>query len=361
MKDERIFEIPFWYFGKGVRSKHRNAEDILIRDTVLVSFQTMGGDDAPVQLRAEMRRDDKLIQALELRHDGSSYLRPADLVHGGGVFTEADLANLATTFARGFKTHDLPGEWLYRMHACLEDRTRVTFPRYHWAEPEAVETLESIAIRRWSRLPTDEARVRAIQSCSAFAIIDGVLHRRVPAPKWTVQSNGPQITGGEVVMKGGPRNQFTSRETGIIPVWPIRQAHLFEDYCNRSAGDAKWTCSANAPLEVDVALDRLEVVQKILPALLPYVDNALPQLSDAGLDVYKGFRVAAERCFAGDVTAAAPAMKALTDLVADGGMGERQAIESLADKAMKHLRRWEEIERDFAEGEALESAALAAL
>jgi hypothetical protein len=304
---ETLIDIPFFFEAQAVRRQCRNAETTLLRGSIPVAFTCLTDQEAPVALQISLRhtsepkRDGKQMY---WRRDARSYLRPVNLHVGPNNPPQsfdfraegqpATTALLAVLFSFSpevrVRREELPKRWVFAGHPRLADirydgRRHTDFP------PSQVMTAGSYGsfVREWKATDEPAAALDASRHADEYALVDGILHRRVPPPVWRLSNLYPNLVHGEDTETSV---SGSSGLNGSSLLWPTT---LSDDFGKRLAGAGqKLSRQISATVEYrinpDEEADLAAVGRLSLRSMEEDFKRALLYMSDENLDRFKVIR-----------------------------------------------------------------------
>lgn len=323
MPSARIFEIPYCYKVIGIKHRHRNPTNFILRDSVPVQVAFLDMDEAPVRLRAllKARGADAAISRIELRHDGESYLREIDLIpteRGAAAppFTVDDFERMlrwaAPPFPDVYGENDKPTGILTIASPELKVSEN---GRQRMLRPENLQTLNEVTplIRDWIHDGNAEARSVATRTASGFAIVGGHLYRRVGAPvaAFSVPNSASFFHSDQVkdIANLGHGNWI-----------PIAYADAIPTLLGNT--DSGYQIEIDAPLEQDDRANMAFVSAAILPQCVPDISMAVEDMSADGMAAFRSFREHYAAAIGCDLDAGLTAMEAMRVMAADKSFSE---------------------------------------
>jgi hypothetical protein len=328
MPSARIFEIPFCFKVIGIKHRHRNTTEFLLKDSVPVQVAVLSADEAPVRLRARLKAEGRGSPSsdIALRHDGESYLRainhmPKDPGAAGLPFTAADfeqmLAWTDTPFPAVYGETDKP--------IGILTLTSPELRGWHGMQrlqrrPDDLEKLEVITplIRDWIENGRDAARARAVRAGDEFVLVDGHLHRRVGAPVAVLTENGfPYFCHSDQVKE--------VEKFGLTSNWmPIAYADAIPALSSHANASA-FECEIDGPLERDDRANLAFVAAWMLPRCTQHLALAVADMTAEGMAAYRAFRENYPAAVASDLDAGLVAVEALRTMAMAPSFSEAEA------------------------------------
>jgi hypothetical protein len=302
-----LIDIPFFFEAQAVRRQCRNAETTLLRGSIPVAFTCLSDQEAPLALEitirhtSEPKRHDK---QMHWRRDARSYLRPVNLYVGQNSPPQsfdfraegqpATRQLLAALFSFGpevrVRRDELPKRWVFAGHPRLAD-IRYDGQRHTNFPPSQVMTVASYGpfVREWKATDEPTAALDASRYADQYALVGGILHRRVPPPIWRLSNLYPNLIHGEDVETSvsGP-----SGLSGSAFLWPTT---LSDDFGKRLAGagqnlSRQIAATVEYRVDPDEEADLAAVGRLSLKSMEEDFKRTLPYMSDENLDRFKVVR-----------------------------------------------------------------------
>lgn len=303
MHDPVLIEIPYWYDAKVIRRRCRVEDDVLLRTTVPYQMPHLSAAEATPALTVEI-----LFVYDDQRHkppfhqtwlsDGVSYLRPLQ-VHLGDAPTHdfdyrsasipmtLDHLRAILTFQGGqieFDRNEFPQRWLFDRNPKFRG-VKFKGRRVDHIVPTEVDTPADYTrvVKRWISSDEDLGSAIALRDAQRYVLVDGIVHRRVPAPFW-VFSSIPSLGHGETLIGNDSTLMWSIALTDDFNNFLASQPH----YHHRMEAEAEYHQSP------DLKADLARLGSLALAGLGTQISQAIPYLSDENLDRYKILRHASK-------------------------------------------------------------------
>lgn len=321
MPSVRLFQIPYCYHVIGTEHRHRNAAKFLLRGSVHAEITILTAAEAPVKLRARLVANGHPPRSnnMELRHDGTSYLRAVEHIPGavGGIatpFTADDFVRMlaweCTPWPSIYGHTDKPSAFLTLLNPNLRE-WRGSRQINH--RPEDLLTADDLMPRlREVEIDGNElAKSRALHAAAEYVLVDGQLHRRVTSPIAVLSENGyPYLFYAE---------QFAEEDKtfGLAGNWmPIAYAHLIPAISVHDNA-RNFVCDVDAPLENDDRRHLAYAIATAAPQVAEHLALAVADMTESGMTAYRVFRESYAKAREGDLDACLELHKAMKIMMDD--------------------------------------------
>jgi hypothetical protein len=324
MPSARIFEIPYCFKVIGIKHRHRNPSNFILRDSVPVQVACLDTTEAPIRLRARLKAAGAgaAVSQIDLRHDGESYLREVNLIpteRGAAAppFTVEDFDRMlrwaAPPFPNVHGENDKPAGILTTVSPEL---TVSENGRQRALRPENLQSLNDVTplIRDWIQNDNAKARLAAARAGASFAIIDRHLYRRVGAPvaAFSTPNQANFFHSDQIndIANLGHGNWMPITYADAIPA------------LSGSVGPGGYEIEIDAPLEQDHRANLAFVSAAILPQCLADISMAVEDMSANGMAAFRTFRENYAAALRRDLDAGLTAMEAMRIMAADKSFSE---------------------------------------
>lgn len=374
MHDPVLIDIPYWYEANVVRHRCRVEDDeVLLRTTTPFAMPHLTREEAPNALTVKMEFAPERRRgafSLTWRSDGESFLRPLH-VHFGerpagtdlefyGSGHPMTLAHLRAILDFGadfdFSRHELPDCWLFDRNPKLCG-IRFKGKRVNQVAPLDIETPEAYeaSVKRWVWSKEGARKAETLRDAQRYLLVDGIVHRRVPAPVWS-WSGIPHLAHGETLSGREP-----------LLMWPLGLTEDFDTFLPAVPRDTHSFLNAEVEyhLKPNLNADLARIGGLNLQALWKYIIQAAPHLGDGNLDRYKSLR--ALRAGAMSFADCVKAFLLLEATLPDPGWdtAKKYASDHIRHVVAQHVAHWRRLLHaagtpilDEAEDEALASLAV---
>lgn len=296
MHDPVLIDIPYWYDAKVIRHRCRVEDMAMLRTTVPYQMPHLAAAEAPPALTIRILYEDQAHKPsfdLTWLSDGVSYLRPLQVHLGDAPGHTFDYCSAGTpmtlehfrailTFQDGidFSRAEFPQRWMFDRNPRFSG-VKFKGRRVDRIAPAEVDTPADYAtiVKRWISSDEDLGAAEALRDAQRYVLVDGIVHRRVPVPFWTV-SGIPSLGHGET---------FTGNDATLM--WPIALTDDFDSFITSRPG-RQYMLEAEAEYHQppDLKADLARLGDLVLTGLWKQITQAMPHLGDENLDRYKAVR-----------------------------------------------------------------------